>query len=439
MPRRTRTNPFDILNTKREWARTHNLTGQSRYRNDIVSGWENTIRDKIYPGWDKIYTVIDKGTKASITEIQQASKDLVFYKPPAFPNIRDYDTKKYSSDMQTYEALGLAELRNYIDTLNNEYTLMGKELNENEFFIRNAEVAAKEEKRYNEQRELENRRYDEERKRKKEENNYFYARFSSLESKVGAIAKELENQKKENRNEISFLQSNLSGMPKHEDLLSQSMTIQDLEREVSNVSKKLDESKDRQSKSISKLYDINESLSDSINKSVSNINLSITGIKKALEENSRVYKTDKEALNKEIETVKKSTGDIQPQLTALTNKLKETQRKHDETKTNLLEKLKEQQQFNQTAIEELKAEGTLRQEQTDRDISQLQREFLTSRIGFRTLWDKYKEANRQIKKQNQYKRTTKAQEVLKTQPDLLKQAFAGAGLRGRFFKLVDQF
>jgi hypothetical protein len=159
MPRRTRDNPYDILNTKGGWYGSFHLIPQSEYRYDINHGWEKPILDKIYPGWDKIYTVIDN-KNASLDELQKAKDDLVFYKPPAFPDIRNYDTRKNYPDMRNHELLPLAELRNYIVTLNSEYNLMGEQLSRKIFLIENSKRAAEEIKRYNEKRELENKRYD---------------------------------------------------------------------------------------------------------------------------------------------------------------------------------------------------------------------------------------------------------------------------------------
>ena len=374
-------------------------------------------------------------------------------------------------------------------------------------------------KQYNERQQIESERRKAEEKRrqeeyqrkireKTEEKNYWNARFTNLESKIDVITNDLEKQKAENKNEVSFLKSGLSGIAKNNnDLASQTVSIQSLESKIDELSQMwgiqkqdLTDIKKAQEKNKAGLFHRlkevekgNQSGIEKIRKELEmaaqrqnnvqqnfnktmltkqdNTKKFLTYIHKKLDDNSVMFANEKKKLLGEIKAIKDETGNVQPRLNVLSSELTALTKKHDAVKTELLGKLKEQQVLNQTQFEKLNAENEARGKQYDKDTAQLRRDLDVTRAGldirdreiarlqeesniaqnafqeqeqrhkasFKVLWDYHQNTNRQIKKQNQNKRTTKAAEMRKTQPDMFKRAFGGNLLRGRWFQLVQEF
>lgn len=90
------------------------------------------------------------------------------------------------------------------------------------------------------QRKAEEKRLQEEYQRKirekTEEKNYWNARFTNLEGKINTLMGKVKMQEYETKSDINFLQGNLSGVAKQNDLMSQSVTFQE---ELSNISQQL--------------------------------------------------------------------------------------------------------------------------------------------------------------------------------------------------------
>lgn len=350
-----------------------------------------------------------------------------------------------------------------------------------------------------ERQEAEEKRRQEEYQRKirekTEEKDYWNARFKNLESKIDVITNDLEKQKAENKNEVFFLKSGLSGIAKNNnDLASQTVSIQSLESRIDellqmgdiqeqnlrDIKKVQEQDKVGLFRRIAKVEKESQSgIQGGINKIREELGMAtkhqrtmlqnfdktmltkqgetekiLTDIQKKLDDNSVMFANEKEKLLGEIEAIKGETGNIQPHLNVLSSKLTALTKKHDAVKTELLGKLKEQQALNQTQFEKLNAENEARGKQYDKDTAQLRRDLDVTRAGldnafqeqeqrhkasFKVLWDYHQNTDRQIKKQNKNKRTTKAAEMRKTQPDMFKRAFGGNLLRGRWFQLVQEF
>lgn len=367
-----------------------------------------------------------------------------------------------------------------------------------------------------ERRKAEEKRRQEEYQRKirekTEEKNYWNARFENLESKIDVITNDLEKQKAENKNEVSFLKSGLSGIAKNNnDLASQTVSIQSLESRIdellqmgdiqkqnlTDIKKVQEKDKAGLFRKIAKVEKESQSgIQGGIDKIRKELGMEakrqnnvqqefnktmltkqgkteeiLTDIQKKLDDNSVMFANEKKKLLGEIEAIKGETENVQPRLNVLSSQLTALTKEHDAVKTELLGKLKEQQVLNQTQFEKLNAENEARGKQYDKDTAQLRRDLDVTHAGldirdreiarlqeesniaknafqeqeqrhkasFKVLWDYHQNTDRQIKKQNQKKRTTKAAEMRKTQPDMFKRAFGGNLLRGRWFQLVQEF
>ena len=111
---------------------------------------------------------------------------------------------------------------------------------------------------------------------------------------------------------------------------------------------------------------------------------SLTGIQEKLDENSVLFANEREKLLGEIESLKDTTGNIQPRLNALSSKFTALTKKHDAVKTELLGQLKEQQALNQTQFEKLNAENEARGKKYEKDVSQMRRDLdVTSALADR--------------------------------------------------------
>ena len=120
MPRKTTTNPFDILNTERpnvfrggrhRWSLINDHIRKSDWGLAIVNNWEHVIRDKVYPSMDRAYAVLDN-PNASETQLQQANNNIKNLYVPEFPRMEDFkkphvvDVKKLRADGLWYDKIG---------------------------------------------------------------------------------------------------------------------------------------------------------------------------------------------------------------------------------------------------------------------------------------------------------------------------------------------
>ena len=130
-------------------------------------------------------------------------------------------------------------------------------------------------------------------------------------------------------------------------------------------------------------------------------NKSLTGIQEKLEENSVLFANEREKILGEIESLKDTTGNIQPRLNALSSKLTALAKKHDAVKTELLGQLKEQQALNQTQFEKLNAENEARGKRYNKDVSQLRRDLDVTRALADRLEDEAIQAQNAFQEQGQ--------------------------------------
>lgn len=324
-----------------------------------------------------------------------------------------------------------------------------------------------------------------------------YRRISGSIDKLSLKVTGLEeNQKAQKNLTDTFFKGSKGGMSMHDELMSQSQTLQ---QDISNLNNNFYAETERNKKAIGdidekfqglnkkfadlkSLYSVNESeLKEDSNLikgdistlkerqfslNTSNIALGnkISGIQKEMDENSRNYALEKEKIFGEIEGLRKKGDEFIPAINDLNSKLANLTKAHDLTKNNLLDKMKSLEKSNQTRFDEIETKNEDFKNRYNKSTEQLQRDLGFVRAGmdarnrdidrladeavqareafgrlekqnnvkFKTLFEYNAYTNRQIQKQNTRKLTTLGNIKKAAQPDLFKKAFNGL-VRGRFF------
>lgn len=320
--------------------------------------------------------------------------------------------------------------------------------------------------------------YEQKVREKNEEKKYWDNRFKNVESRLDGIVLKLgeqDNALKKKDADFSFLKSDLSGISKQQDLISQAPSVSavefgnlasdvnsikddsrrlakdvwktagnislDLERlrdktrvDFGNLSIEFKEALDKKTKSFTR--DMN-----SARERVGYLEKDVLKIQAKIDENSKFYESEKQKLQGEIDALKGSNENVQPRIKELQSNLIKLEKYHDKTKTELLGALKEHQHLNQTRFEEIEKKNAEQGKVYEKNEDQLRRELVgykeKANVKFKTLFEYNAYVNKKIQDENKRKRTTLGAVRNSAQPDLAKKVFAGLS-RGRFFDLFLQ-
>lgn len=264
------------------------------------------------------------------------------------------------------------------------------------------------------------REYEQKVREKNEEKKYWDSRFKNVEKRLDGIAGELSRQNNASKKrdlDFSFFKSDLSGIAKQQDLISQSPSVS--------------------------VVDFNDLTSDvnSIREGNEDLKKNVSKIQKKINENSKLYESEKQKIQGEIDAIKRSNKNAQPRIQELQLKLTNLEKRHDKTKTDLLGALKEQQYINQTRFEEIEKRNAEQGKVYEKNEDQLRRELVgyeeKANVKFKTLFEYNAYVNKKIQDEDKRKRTTLGAVRNSAQPDLIKKIFSGLS-RGRFFDLFLQ-
>ena len=313
---------------------------------------------------------------------------------------------------------------------------------------------------------------------KNEEKKYWDDRFKNVESRLDGIVLKLgeqDNALKKKDADFSFLKSDLSGISKQQDLISQAPSVSAVEfgnlasdvNSIKNDSKRLE--KDMSLKTFNISLDV-EKLRNKTREDFGNLSIEfkealdknaksftrdmnsakervgylekdVLKIQAKIDENSKFYESEKQKLQGEIDALKGSNENVQPRIKELQSKLINLEKYHDKVKTDLLGALKEHQHLNQTRFEEIEKKNAEQGKVYEKNEEQLRRELVgykeKANVKFKTLFEYNAYVNKKIQDENKRKRTTLGAVRSSAQPDLTKKVFAGLS-RGRFFDLFVQ-
>lgn len=323
--------------------------------------------------------------------------------------------------------------------------------------------------------------YEQKVREKNEEKKYWDNRFKNVETRLDDIVLKLgeqDNALKKKDADFSFLKSDLSGISKQQDLISQAPSVSvvefgnlasdvksiedksrslakdvwdfgkktgnmslDLERlrnktreDFGNLSIEFKEALDKKTKSFTR--DMN-----SAKERVGYLEKDVLKIQAKIDENSKFYESEKQKLQGEIDALKGSNENVQPRIKELQSNLINLEKYHDKVKTELLGALKEHQHLNQTRFEEIEKKNAEQGKVYEKNEEQLRRELVgykeKANVKFKTLFEYNAYVNKKIQDENKRKRTTLGAVRNSAQPDLTKKVFAGLS-RGRFFDLFLQ-
>ena len=323
--------------------------------------------------------------------------------------------------------------------------------------------------------------YEKKVREKNEEKKYWDNRFTNVESRLDDIVLKLgeqDNALKKKDADFSFLKSDLSGISKQQDLISQAPSVsvvefgnlvsdvksienksRSLAKDVSNFGKKtgnisldLERLRDKTREDFGNLsIEFNEALDkktksftrdmNSAKERVHYLEKDVLQIQAKIDENSKFYESEKQKLQGEIDALKGSNENVQPRIKELQSNLINLEKYHDKVKTELLGALKEHQHLNQTRFEEIEKKNAEQGKVYEKNEEQLRRELVgykeKANVKFKTLFEYNAYVNKKIQDENKRKRTTLGAVRNSAQPDLTKKVFAGLS-RGRFFDLFLQ-